>query len=237
MATTGLFTEATTGRSNPVDVDTGFLLVYGPENQNDAQQQELEATLENSHRLSDAQQHELQQIFAETYLEYCYPWCPVLDIDRLSEDTWRSPLLANALALAGSHIRPPLIPHDGPASYYKKATAIFYDDEEAAGVATLQAISLFYWWAPRPPTVAHRHSSWWWTSVLIRHAQHLNFHWVSLCAIMGRIARSLSRASTSASSPTPSAAFPSHLRQELIDWVHSLPPHLQLPIGSSRRVV
>lgn len=29
-------------------------------------------------------------------------------------------------------------------------------------------------------------------------------------------------------------AFPTHLRQELVEWVHSLPAHLQLPIGSSR---
>ncbi|KAK3311943.1 major facilitator superfamily domain-containing protein [Apodospora peruviana] len=290
--------QVTTGRSNPIDVDTGFLHVYGLENQIDAERQELEATLEQSYSLSDAQHQELQQIFAETYIEYCYPWCPVLDIDRLGEDTLRSPLLANALALAGSHIRPPLIPHDGPAAYYKRATSIFYNDEESDGLTTLQAISLFYWWAPRSPALARRHSSWWWTSVLIRHAQQMNFHrepgpnhplrdvlqlalrrriwwtafarerltalcqskpciidpadcsiqpptladfpadaklqrkgevfihWVKLCGIMGKIAKTLSRSS--------GEGFPDDLRQELVGWVHSLPSHLQLPIGSAR---
>lgn len=278
-------------------MDTGFLNVYGPETHADAEQQELEATLEYGYSLSDARQQELQQIYADTYVEFCYPWCPVLDVDRITEDTLRSPLLANALAIAGSHIRPPLIPHEGPATYYKRATSIFYNDEEASGIVTLQALSLFYWWAPRAVSRAHRHSSWWWTSVLIRHAQQMNLHrepgpshtlrdvlhlslrrriwwtafarerltalcqskpciidpsdctiappsladfppdprlqrkgeifihYVALCAIIGRVAKFLSR---------PGDAFPTHLRQELADWVHALPPHLQLPISGAR---
>ncbi|KAH8897969.1 hypothetical protein GQ53DRAFT_885014 [Thozetella sp. PMI_491] len=301
--TTELLTGAPTGRSNNSDVDTGFLQVYGPENTFDAEQQELEVAMEQGYARSDAQQQELQQIFAETYFEYCYAWCPVLDPDRLPQDALRSPLLANALALAGSHIRPPLLPHEGPAAYYKRATSLFYNDAEADGVTTLQAISLFYWWAPRAVTIARRHSSWWWTSVLIRHAQQMNFHrepgpnyplrdaldlglrrriwwtafarerltalcqskpcvidptdcniqeptladfppdprlqrkgevfiyWVRLCAIMGRAAKSLSRLGSGTSA---SQSLPVELRQELVDWVQSLPPHLQLPIGSAR---
>lgn len=46
---------------------------------------------------------------------------------------------------------------------------------------------------------------------------------------MGRIAKYQSRIPTATS-----ITFPQHLRQELVDWIHSLPPHLQLPIGSSR---
>ncbi|KAH8682073.1 hypothetical protein BX600DRAFT_447708 [Xylariales sp. PMI_506] len=291
-----------TCRSNQSDVDTGFLQVYGPENQYDAVQQELEATLERGYSHIYSEQEELISIFAETYTEYCYAWCPVLDIDRLHEDTMSSPLLANSLALAASHIRPPLVPHEGPASYYEKARKMFYNDEEADGIKVLQGVALFYWWAPRPPTVAHRHSSWWWNSVLVRHAQQMNFHrepatqqvmpldsrvlslrrriwwtafarerltalcqskpciidpldcniqeptladfpsdprmqkkgeifiyWVRLCGIMGDVAKYLARSSASSSN-----SFPSRLRQQLIDWVHSLPPHLQLPIGTAR---
>lgn len=54
-------------------------------------------------------------------------------------------------------------------------------------------------------------------------------YWTRLCAIIGRIAKHLSRTANS-----PETAFPTHLRQELVEWVHSLPAHLQLPIGSSR---
>lgn len=54
-------------------------------------------------------------------------------------------------------------------------------------------------------------------------------HWVRLCAIVGRIAKSLSR-SHGVSTPN---ALESH-RRELVNWVSSLPPHLQLPISSAR---
>ncbi|KAL4865916.1 hypothetical protein BDV12DRAFT_210797 [Aspergillus spectabilis] len=120
---------------------------------------------------------DLQQSFIETYLEYCLPWCPVLDRDQLNIDELsQSPLLVNALAIVGSHIQPPVMPHDGPAAYYERARNLFYNDSEPDVVRSLQAVSLFYWWSPRPPSILHRHSSWWWTSVVIRHCQQLGVH-------------------------------------------------------------
>ncbi|KAL2785997.1 fungal-specific transcription factor domain-containing protein [Aspergillus keveii] len=256
---------------------------------------------------------DLQQSFIETYLEYCSPWCPVLDRDQLNIDELsQSPLLVNALAIVGSHIQPPIIPNDGPAAYYKRARNLFYDDAEPDVVRSLQAVSLFYWWSPRPPSVLHRHSSWWWTSCVVRHCQQLGVHhqpslgpgpassqhnhptnhrshlirrriwwtafarerltsicqgkpsiidesdcditeptlddfpdalidhnariraevfiyWVRLCAIIGRIAKYLARPTSDISTP-----FPTHLARELITWVQSLPPHLQLPINADR---
>lgn len=55
-------------------------------------------------------------------------------------------------------------------------------------------------------------------------------YWVRLCAIIGRLAKELSR---SASSSSTARAFPVNLGKELIEWIRSLPPHLQLTIGSS----
>ncbi|KAF9888522.1 hypothetical protein FE257_008629 [Aspergillus nanangensis] len=245
-------------------------------------------------------QPDLRQSFAETYFEYCYTWCPVLTRATLSKELAKSPLLENAIAIVGSHIRPPLIPQAGPAKYYDRARRLFYDDEEDSLIIALKAVSLFYWWAPRPPSVVHKHSSWWWTSVVIKHAQQAGFYrepaadpgrhdiepyirrriwwtafarerltaicqgkpclidpadcniprpslqdfpdvedkkkaevfvyWVRLCAIIGRIAKRLSR---SANSSSTTNTFPADLGKELIDWVGSLPPHLQLPIGSN----
>ncbi|KAJ5382992.1 hypothetical protein N7517_000903 [Penicillium concentricum] len=244
-------------------------------------------------------QPDLRQSFTETYFEYCYTWCPILDRATLSRELAESPLLDNAIATLGSHVRPPLIPHAGPATYYDRARRLFYDEEEEDLVATLKAVSLFYWWAPRPPSVTHRHSSWWWTSVVIKLAQQAGFYresianvsrhgtepyilrriwwtafarerltaicqgkpclidpedcnipppsvqdfpdledknkaevfvyWVRLCTIIGHIAKRLSR---SANSSSTTKSFPADLGQDLIDWVRSLPPHLQLRIGS-----
>lgn len=158
------------------DIDTGFLHVYGPENEFDAQKQALKACLNQEYTLADQQQQGLMGSFSETYFGYCYPWCPVLDRSTIDDKISRSPLLANALAVAGSHVQPPLMPCPGPAEYYKKARTIFYEDGEMDELATLKSIALLYWWAPRPPSLVHRHSSWWWTSVSIRHAQQMNLH-------------------------------------------------------------
>lgn len=52
-------------------------------------------------------------------------------------------------------------------------------------------------------------------------------YWVRLCRIIGRVSKHLSRV-------VESTPFPVHLAIELAEWVHSLPPHLQLPISSNR---
>jgi hypothetical protein len=53
--------------------------------------------------------------------------------------------------------------------------------------------------------------------------------WVRLCAIIGRVAKHLSRP---VNTSTPS--FPVHLADDLINWVQSLPESLALPIQSGR---
>lgn len=273
--------------------------VFLPELQTNARDQER-LLAERRPDLPRLPEPALQQSFAETYFEYCYPWCPVLERDDLHDDLAQSPLLVNALAAAASNVNPPILPHDGPAVYYERARSGFYNDEEADVMTSLKAISLFYWWSPRPPTILHRHSSWWWTSVVIRHCQQLGVHrepapdhplrhqidlslrrriwwtafarerltalcqnkpcvidpddctlspptladfpnsqnkekaevfiyWVRLCAIIGKVAKYLAR-----TCDLPSCAFPVDLARELIDWVQSLPQHLQLPIGACR---
>ncbi|PVH76486.1 hypothetical protein DL98DRAFT_641363 [Cadophora sp. DSE1049] len=50
-------------------------------------------------------------------------------------------------------------------------------------------------------------------------------YWVKLCAIIGRVAKYRSRVTDVAS-----LAFPAHLANELVEWIHSLPQHLKLPL-------
>lgn len=166
--------RASENGNNRYIVDPGFLQVYGPENDDDARNQATIAR--KAPNFLDEAQSDLQQSFAETYFEYCYTWCPVLDKSTLMMDLARSPLLADALALVGTHIQPPMLPHAGPASYYNRARMRFYDDEEPDLITCLKAVSLFYWWSPRPPSIVHRHSSWWWVSVVIKHCQQAGYH-------------------------------------------------------------
>jgi hypothetical protein len=52
-------------------------------------------------------------------------------------------------------------------------------------------------------------------------------HWIRLCAIIGKISKCLSQTNNTLPAPTS-------LRQELAEWVASLPPYLQLPIKGQR---
>lgn len=169
---------ASTHCSRDNDVDAGYLQVYGPENQFDAEMQEFQAQLVPARESDDALSLDpcLQSTFLETYWEYCFCFCPVLDPSTVKAEMARSPLLTNAVALAASHVQPPLLPHDGPETYYDRARKLFYDDYETDNLTALKALSLFYWWAPRPPSTLHRHTSWWWQSVIISHAQQMGFH-------------------------------------------------------------
>ncbi|KAK4502002.1 hypothetical protein PRZ48_007813 [Zasmidium cellare] len=159
------------------DVDTGFLQVYGRENLEDAQSQALRAFPRRSSANPDLQvSEELLNIFADTYFDDCYAWCPVLDRETLHHDLARSPLLQNSLAVLGSHVRPPILPHEGPGVHYDRARRMFYEDEEPDNLTCLRGILLFNWYAPRSTAMVHRHSSWWWTSIVIRHAQQMAMH-------------------------------------------------------------
>lgn len=94
---------------------------------------------------------ELQQSFADTYFDYCWPWCPVLDKATFwqNSDATPSALLTNALALLGTQIRPPMMQHATAGEYYNRAKMLFYMDQDSNPIVCLQAIMLFYWWAPR----------------------------------------------------------------------------------------
>lgn len=94
---------------------------------------------------------ELQESFSETYFDYCWPWCPILDEPTLRSrmDDSPSALLINALALLGIRIRPPIVQHAEAAEYYDRAKMLFYTDQENDPIVNLQSIMLFYWWAPR----------------------------------------------------------------------------------------
>lgn len=157
--------------------DTGFMQMYSPEAHLASANPPIPSTQEDNRvQFHDLPPPEIQQSYLETYFEYCFPWGPVLDVDDVQTDLARSPLLVNALSLAGSRVRPPLIEHTEPVVYYDRAKRLFYNDDEPNLITSLQAIILLYWWSPRAPTVVHRDSTWWWTGIAIRQAQQLGLH-------------------------------------------------------------
>lgn len=160
--------------SEPYITESGFLQVYSREHRDYTSG---EGVVPGDGSLTpDVADPDLLQSFIETYFRSCYAWCPVLDRETLPNDLARSPLLVNAISLAGTHIRPPIIPSTKPATYYSRAKQMFYNDEEVDPITCLQSICLFYWWSPRPSSQLHRDSAWWWTALNVRQAQQVGFH-------------------------------------------------------------
>ncbi|OAX78833.1 hypothetical protein ACJ72_06855 [Emergomyces africanus] len=85
----------------------------------------------------------LQESFMDTYFEFCYTWCPILDNSTLfpEQEESNSVLLNQALALLGSRIQPSVLQHFPPTVYYNRAKTLFYENHESNSI-TCVAIRL-----------------------------------------------------------------------------------------------
>jgi hypothetical protein len=120
----------------------------------------------------------LLESYLDTYFDFCYTWCPILDratMDSCAEFS-ESSLLREAVALLGSHLNPPLIPHLKPRQHYVQAKRLFYENQESQPVIRICAVMLFYWWSSGPPNVASIDTNWWWMGASIRLAQEIGLH-------------------------------------------------------------
>ncbi|ERT00705.1 hypothetical protein HMPREF1624_01937 [Sporothrix schenckii ATCC 58251] len=120
----------------------------------------------------------LQESYLETFYQFQHTWCPILDrVDgQLPAAARESVLLQNALALVGSHVDPPVLPHARAAEYYERSKVLFYSNHEKNPLLAISALMLFYCWGPGPPDVMSIDTVWWWTGVAIRQAQQLGLH-------------------------------------------------------------
>lgn len=120
----------------------------------------------------------LQQSYTETYLEFCFPWCPVLEQkDLLAHGPFAdSVLLQQALALLGSIINPPRLQHASSQTYYERMKMLFYRNHERNSLVRIIAITLVYWWSAGPPNLVSMDSQYWWNSVAVRMAQEIGLH-------------------------------------------------------------
>ncbi|KIW22914.1 hypothetical protein, variant [Cladophialophora immunda] len=121
----------------------------------------------------------LRQSYAETFVEYCYPWCPVVYRDDLLDDRSpfaRSLLLQQAIGLLGTTINPPRLSHQARRVHYERFKVLFHSNMERNPLVRIVAIILIYWWSAGPPSVVSMDSQYWWTSIAIRLAQEIGLH-------------------------------------------------------------
>lgn len=120
----------------------------------------------------------LKQSFTETFMEYCFPWCPVLDRTSIFEvqPFSDSPLLQQALALLGSRINPPLVDHEKSRVYYERMKSLFHENKEHNTLVRIISIILVYWWSAGPPNLVSMESQFWWTSIATRLGQEIGLY-------------------------------------------------------------
>ena len=178
--THGLVESSQPGRSQSQNEksylgDSGFMPIFAQASRDGGHSTSLANTLDQTiPEISTL----LRQSFAETYIEYCFPWCPVLDRDSLFDDEVfsQSLLLQQALGLLGSIIHPPIIPHPSPQTYYTQMKKLFYANHENNPLVRIVSIIIIHWWSACPPNVVSMESSYFWTSIAIRLAQEIGLH-------------------------------------------------------------
>ncbi|KAL2801945.1 hypothetical protein BJX63DRAFT_438325 [Aspergillus granulosus] len=117
---------------------------------------------------------ELLDSYADTYFEYAAVWCPIIDRDMLHQPAvLASQLLQHSLALCGTRLRPPLIPHSDPEAHYKRAKSLFLRNCEPSPVLQIIGVMLFWWWSAGYPNVADLDNGRWWLGVSIRLAEDI----------------------------------------------------------------
>lgn len=113
--------------------------------------------------------------YLETYSEFCYTWCPIIDIDD-STTTTDSALLNHALAAVTSMIRPSLMPGSSLSSeHYERARHLFYTERRHDPLMQVKAASLLSC-CDCSRNGSAMDSSFWWLGVAIRLAQHMRLH-------------------------------------------------------------
>ncbi|KAH8688966.1 hypothetical protein BGW36DRAFT_75809 [Talaromyces proteolyticus] len=162
--------------------NTGYMEIFGSES-TPVRHTTLDIMPVDCNSTLNAIPDSLLDSYIETYLEFAYVWCPVLDRHILQNpQVFGSPLLQNALALCGTRLRPPLIAHAQPSDHYIRAKNIIYGGQETNPLVQIIAIMLFYWWSPGPPNVASLDTGRWWVSTAIHLAEEIGLH-QELCPV------------------------------------------------------
>jgi hypothetical protein len=155
--------------------DSGYMSIFSHEMPEDHSSNPQEQIADHSQaQLSPA----LQESYLDTYFRYCYTWCPIFDRNTFQAcpEFSNSQLLREALALLGSQLSPPLIPHKKPSEHFHRFRQLFYSNHEKQPLVRICAVMLIYWWSSGPPNVVSIDTNWWWMGASIRLAQEIGLH-------------------------------------------------------------
>ena len=129
-------------------------------------------------RVFEFPQRSVLTSLVDSYFQYCSPWSPILepsDVEKL-EQNGSSPLVLNALLLAGSRVASSNILSASAEDFYRKARLLFILGHERDALASITAVILLQWYNPTGPERISTSTSGFWVRIAAGLAYQIGLH-------------------------------------------------------------
>jgi hypothetical protein len=129
-------------------------------------------------RAFELPQRSVHASLIDSYWKYCSPWTPVLEpafVERL-ESNGTSPLLLNALFLAGSRVSSSKTLSTLAEDFYRKARLLFMLGHEQDTLTSIIAVTLLQWYNPTGPEHISTSTSGFWVRIAAGMAYQVGLH-------------------------------------------------------------
>jgi hypothetical protein len=121
----------------------------------------------------------LRQSLIEAYIERCYPWMPVVDLETLTLATQQgetSRLLLQAVILVGALMRPDVCTKAFCDRQYLRVKALIHSCFERNPLNILAALCLIQWYTPTAPKDISTDVPRFWNTYAVGLAQQMGLH-------------------------------------------------------------
>lgn len=176
--------EATTyiGRAHYVDRDTALDETSSRAYPSHQPQEVLEkgAAVLQMFNSFDLPSRSIRQSLIDNFLQYCYPWTPILSQGdtEFSETRTPSMLVSQALFLASSRVSsaPGVLAFATPDQFYQRAKTLFYMNHERDPLAVIQATIMLQWYTPDGPEHVSYDAGEFWLKIGVGIAYQVGLH-------------------------------------------------------------
>lgn len=98
----------------------------------------------------------------DSFMQFCDPWTPIVEQDWLDEEQSPSPLLLQAVFLAGSRVSSAPLVYASSEEFYRRAKLLFFFGSEGNPLISVVAATLLQWYNPvGPETISTDTSGFW----------------------------------------------------------------------------
>lgn len=122
----------------------------------------------------------LHESLLESFMQYCFPWMPILEPSETSfRDVQRGSLfLSQAIFLAASRVNPspPVRDYATPAQFYQRAKALFWVGHEKNPLTVIKATTMLHWYTPDGAAFVSYDTSEYWLKIGVGLAYQIGLH-------------------------------------------------------------